>query len=55
MCNQAQQATDFQLSSYSGYEGGLSLHLNNLIAYQLTNFNQLFGTVSFGFFCQIWM
>ena len=30
--------------------GGLSLHLNHLIAYRLGNFNWTFGTLPFGLF-----
>ena len=30
--------------------GGLSLHLNHLIAYRLANYNWPFGTLPFGFF-----
>ena len=35
-------------------KGGFSSHLNHLIAYQLANYDWPFGTLPFGFFCQIW-
>ena len=31
--------------------GGLSLHLNHLIALHMANYDWPFGTLSFGFFC----
>ena len=37
--------------SLSSFLGGLSLHLNHLIASHATNYNWPFGTLPFGLFC----
>ena len=38
----------------SSFLGGLSLHLNHIIAYHAANYNWPFWTLPFELFCQIW-
>ena len=42
--------SDITLNMFLGFLGGLSLHLNHLIASRVANYDWPFGTLSFGLF-----